>query len=106
MTVDVTVRRPPTITEETLVAELAGLPDVTSAVRTPAREPGDEVTTVQLQMSHDRRPDAVRLLLDRGCGLLELSRARRELESVFLQLSESSTAADVAAPHTSKEASS
>jgi ABC-2 type transport system ATP-binding protein len=104
MSVELTVQRPPTVTEEALLKELSELPDVTEVASVPARESGDTVTSVHLQMGQDRRPEVVRTLVERGCGLLELSRARRELESVFLQLSESGAVSAAVAPPITKEA--
>jgi ABC-2 type transport system ATP-binding protein len=87
VSVDVTLRRPEGLAEAQLLAALGGNGDIAALEPLELREPGELLSSFRVQMVHDRRPELVKQLLDLGCGLLEFSRARRELENVFLQLS-------------------
>jgi ABC-2 type transport system ATP-binding protein len=88
VSVDVTVRRPAALKETDLVLMLEADPEITEIVPIMARETGEQLTSLRIQMKQDRRAELVDKLLGQGCGLLELSRARRELENVFLQLAD------------------
>ncbi len=79
------------------IAAVEGVTDVSDVSTT---ERGIGVCAFRVSATRDARPDVVRALVDAGVAVLELGRAERELESVFLRLADSSA---VDAP--SKEAS-
>jgi ABC-2 type transport system ATP-binding protein len=56
------------------------------------REPGETLSSFLVQMKRDVREVVVALLVKNGYGVLQLSRSHRDLENVFLQLSEASSA--------------
>lgn len=97
VSVDVTVRRPEGLAETALVSSLEADREITEIVPILHRESGERLTSLRIQMKRDRRTELVTKLLEQGCGLLELSRARRELENVFLQLAETPNGADMSA---------
>jgi ABC-2 type transport system ATP-binding protein len=97
VSVDVTVRRPEGLAETDLVCSLEEDREITDIVSILHRESGERLTSLRIQMKRDRRTELVTKLLEQGCGLLELSRARRELENVFLQLAETPNDADMSA---------
>jgi len=72
------------------VRQLQGVLEVTP--REP-REQGLDLLTFEVQMDRDVRESVVAFLVERGLGVLQLSRSHRDLENVFLQLSGSVAAA-------------
>jgi ABC-2 type transport system ATP-binding protein len=88
VSVELTVQRPEGLTESELISHLESDREITEITSILPRETGDRLTTLRLQMNQDKRAELVAKLLEKGCGLLELSRARRELENVFLQLAD------------------
>jgi ABC-2 type transport system ATP-binding protein len=59
---------------------------VTEAKPVTASEPGEGITTLQVEADRDVREVLCRALVNGGIGVLELRRNDRELESVFLRL--------------------
>lgn len=88
MSVELTVRRPAEFEEAALLTRLEALDQVQRVEPLPPRESGDRISSFRLTMGNDVRHDVVSSLIGFGCSLLELARAQRELENVFLQLSE------------------
>jgi ABC-2 type transport system ATP-binding protein len=88
MSVDLSLRRPTSIDEPAVTARLSGIQHVERVESLPARERGDDTMSLRLTMSEDVRQNVVTSLIGLGCSLLELARAQRDLENVFLQLSE------------------
>ena len=56
------------------------------------REQGPNLLTFEVHMERDVREAVITFLVQRGFGILQLSRSHRDLENVFLQLSESGNA--------------
>ena len=104
VSVDVTVRRPDGLTETELTDALDADSDISEILPILPHESGNQVMAMRIQMHHDRRPELISKLVSLGCGVLELSRTRRELETVFLQLSDRNSAMTGAADQ-NKEAS-
>jgi ABC-2 type transport system ATP-binding protein len=94
VSIELTVQRPEELSEAELLSHLESDPEITEITSILPRETGDRLTTLRLQMNHDKRAELVAKLLEKGCGLLELSRARRELENVFLQLADKTVGVD------------
>jgi ABC-2 type transport system ATP-binding protein len=90
MSIDLTVRLRANLDEAGVCEPLRGLKHVERVEVLPPREPGEQILSLRLTMVEDERKAVVSSLLATGCDLLELTRAQRELESVFLQLSEAS----------------
>ena len=67
------------------VRELKGVIEVLP--REP-REQGPNLVTFELQMETDVREAVIAFLVQRGFGVLQITRSHRDLENVFLQLSE------------------
>ncbi|HEY5956832.1 MAG TPA: ABC transporter ATP-binding protein [Polyangiaceae bacterium] len=88
MTIDVTVNRPERVDEADVVGLLAKLNHVERVELVAQRESGDRITSLRVTMANDVRQTLVTSLTGAGCTLLELARTQRELENVFLQLSE------------------
>ena len=92
MVLQVTFQRPAQLDEQAAVALMCPPESgATATVETPA-EPGERITTVRVQSEGDPRASMLRRLSDAGCSLLQLTRGQRDLENVFLQLSEASPA--------------
>ncbi len=85
---ELTVRMPLAASPEGLTACLKQVDGVSDVELVPAREHGAELIGVRLASSGDPREALVVALVAAGYGLLELRRFERELEDVFLQLSE------------------
>ena len=83
--VEVTVRGDGDAAEETL----ASVDGVTGVDRVTASEPGPDVTTFRVAARRDARSDLCKALVSADIALIELGRAERELESVFLKLADS-----------------
>ena len=101
MQVDVVLRRPsehPREQIELLLISIDGVHAV-SPLRENETEPG--IDSFRVSSGSDVRAEICRVLVGAGAGVLELTRSQRELESVFLQLSQpDSTPADVEADAT------
>jgi ABC-2 type transport system ATP-binding protein len=69
---------------QTLLAEIPG---VSRADEVEASEPGDQVASFRVHAASDVRDALCRTLVEKGVGVLELSRSERELERVFSELS-------------------
>jgi ABC-2 type transport system ATP-binding protein len=69
------------------VRQLDGVIDVSQK---EPREPGENLVTFELQLQKDVREAVIAFLVTRGFGVLQLTRSHRDLETVFLQLSEPS----------------
>lgn len=89
MTIEMTVQRPEQLSEAQLIECVRSLERVQHAERVAPHEAAERVSTIRLTMIEDARDSLVSRVLGEGCRLLELARAQRELEQVFLQLSES-----------------
>ena len=57
-----------------------------------AAESGEGITSLQIESDSDVREALCRALVQGGIGLLSVQRGERELESVFLQLTEDGAA--------------
>jgi ABC-2 type transport system ATP-binding protein len=68
------------------------LEGVTSVTPVTASEPGEGISTLQIEGDRDLRQALCRALVGAGLGVLELRRNDRELESVFLRLAGTSGA--------------
>jgi phosphate uptake regulator len=68
------------------IQEVDGIVDV---LPHEPREQGPNLVTFEVQMNKDVRESVVAFLVKHGFGVLQLSKSHRELENVFLQLSES-----------------
>jgi len=68
---------------ELLVAKVASVSQVRAV---EAREPGEGVATLSVISEGDVRDEICRVLVAAEFGILQLSRAERELESAFLEL--------------------
>jgi ABC-2 type transport system ATP-binding protein len=92
MLLDLTLRLPSGADEEAanaLVSAIAGVRDIEPR-QSPERGPG--IVSMRVHAGGDVRDELCKKLLDSGYGLLELARAERELENVFLKLAESAEA--------------
>ncbi len=90
--VDVTARG-----DENKALELArSLKGVVTAELEPAAEAGDGLFTLRVDAEGDVREALCKTLVEAGIGLLEVRRSERELESVFLELANSTQQAEVA----------
>ena len=97
MQLDVTLRVPSGEDAHAVASELLGaLPGVREIEPRQSPEPGAGIVAVRLHASGDVRDALVKKVIEAGIGLLELSRAERELESVFLRLAESDPEAPAA----------
>jgi ABC-2 type transport system ATP-binding protein len=97
MQLDVTLRVPGDRDAEAVATELIGaLPGVREIEPRQSPEAGAGVVAVRVHASGDVRDALCKKVIDAGIGLLELSRAERELESVFLRLAESDPGAPAA----------
>jgi len=76
------------------VRRLTGVLEVTP--REP-REQGPNLVTFELQMETDVREAIIAFLVQRGFGVLQITRSHRDLENVFLQLLEPGKTPAVAA---------
>jgi ABC-2 type transport system ATP-binding protein len=89
MRVDVLVRYPVATDVGQCLSEIRRLPGVTEVIEHEAREPGQCLLAFEALMKGDQREALVANLVSRKFGVLQLSRSHRDLETVFLQLSES-----------------
>lgn len=102
LSIELTVGRPEGVDLAALSARLRAVTHVERVEPLPPRESGNNVTTLRLTMAEDVRQAVVSCVTNLGCSLLELARAQRELENVFLQLSEARTVpSETASPNTS-----
>ena len=67
------------------IRKLTGVLEVT---RREPREQGPHLLTFELQMEKDCREAVIAFLVGQGFGVLQITRSHRDLENVFLQLSE------------------
>ncbi len=88
MSIELTVGRAAGLEEAAVIARLEAVRHVERVEPLPPRESGSGVTSLRLTMGEDARQDVVGCVTALGCSLLELARAQRELENVFLQLSD------------------
>jgi ABC-2 type transport system ATP-binding protein len=96
MQIDITLRAPSGQGEpETreLVSEIEGVREIESR---ESQEAGAGVVALRIHAASDVRDALCRKLFAAGFGLLELSRAERELENVFLRLAQTDDAAQAA----------
>jgi ABC-2 type transport system ATP-binding protein len=89
MTLEMTVQRPADLDELELLECIRGIAQVEQVERVAPHESAERVSTIRLTLIEDVRQELVSRVIDKSCTLLELARAQRELEQVFLQLSES-----------------
>jgi ABC-2 type transport system ATP-binding protein len=90
MLLDLTLRAPAggeAAAASELIQGIAGVRDVEPRL---ASERGAGIATFRVHASGDVRDALCRKLIESGYGLLELTRAERELENVFLKLAETS----------------
>jgi ABC-2 type transport system ATP-binding protein len=80
-----TVRCPAAVRQR-LEQTLAGVPNVTAVKATTATEPGADVCSYELSCQSEVRESVVAAALSAGAGVLQIVRAEKELESVFLRL--------------------
>jgi ABC-2 type transport system ATP-binding protein len=106
MTIDVTVNRPAELEPTAVIDFIASSPHIERVEKLLPREVGERILSLRVTMSTDERHSLVSNLVDRGCSLLELARSERELENVFLQLSEARGASSAAATDKKTEESS
>lgn len=88
MRVEVLVRYPEGTEPDKCLAAVRELPGVIEVVQHDVREPGGRLLAFEVQMKGDRRELLVASLVTQEFGVLQLSRSHRDLESVFLQLSD------------------
>lgn len=88
VTVELSVRRPNGAEDKVLTDRLGALKGIQHVTPITARESGAEVVSLRLTMTEDVREAVVAAIVGLGWGLLEMARAQRELENVFLQLSD------------------
>ncbi|HMA96055.1 MAG TPA: ABC transporter ATP-binding protein, partial [Polyangiaceae bacterium] len=88
VTVELSVRRPDGADEKALTDSLSALRGIQHVTSIPARESGAGIVSLRLTMTEDAREGVVSTIVGLGWGLLEMARAQRELENVFLQLSD------------------
>jgi ABC-2 type transport system ATP-binding protein len=93
MRVEVLVRCPPETDVTGFLTSIRDIPGVTDVIPRAAREPGENLVAFDVQMKGDRRELLIATLVSQEFGVLQLSRSHRDLENVFLQLSESRSAA-------------
>lgn len=90
MRVQVTLRVPAATSSTQAEARarelLGGVPQVSSVEVLPPSEPGDGVVSLLVHTTTEARDELCRVLVSAGCSLLELGRAGRELENVFIEL--------------------
>jgi ABC-2 type transport system ATP-binding protein len=97
MQLDVTLRVPAERDPDAVVGEIVGgLPGVREVEPRQSSEAGKGIVAVRIHASGDIRDALCKKVIEAGVGLLELSRAERELESVFLRLAESDPGAPAA----------
>ncbi len=84
----VSVRRSQAQKEDALLASVAAIPGVHQVDKLPPNELGEGITTFRMMAHRDVRDELLHQLLAGGASVLEFSRSQRELENVFLQLSE------------------
>ncbi len=88
MRVEVTARHPAGVDLPQFWETVRGLKGVIEVTPRDPREQGPNLMTFELQMESDVREAAIAFLVQRGFGVLQISRSHRDLENVFLQLSE------------------
>ena len=84
---ELTVRSPAASDDASPNRLLAALPGVREVLEQPAAEPGERISSLSVVADADVREAACRVLVEQGFGILEMTRAHRELERVFLELS-------------------
>lgn len=89
MTIELSVKRSEQVEDSKLIERLSLIEQVQRVERVAPRESGERVSSLRVTMTEDVRDSLVSEVTTLGCRLLELARAQRELEQVFLQLSES-----------------
>lgn len=65
---------------------LSSLPEVSAIKATTATEPGSDVCSYEISCQSEIRERVVATAVSAGAGVLQLARAEKELESVFLRL--------------------
>lgn len=74
--------------------------EVLSTTETVGGKPDPELIRLRVTCKRDLREELSRTLVERGFGLLEITRAQAELEAIFLQLTSGRRAPSVAAAET------
>jgi ABC-2 type transport system ATP-binding protein len=90
MRVEVLVRCPPETDVPSFLTSIRDIPGVTEVTPRDTREPGENLVAFDVHMKGDRRELLVATLVSQEFGILQISRSHRDLETVFLQLSDSS----------------
>jgi ABC-2 type transport system ATP-binding protein len=93
MRVELLLRCPAGTNVDKTLAGIRALPGILEVVQRDAREPGDNLLAFDVQMKGDQRETLIAKLVSQQFGVLQLSRSHRDLETVFLQLSDSRVAA-------------
>jgi ABC-2 type transport system ATP-binding protein len=88
MRVEVIVRHPAGVNLTELWESVGRLTGVLEVTPREPREQGPSLLTFELQMETDVREAVVAFLVQRGFGVLQITRSHRDLENVFLQLLE------------------
>jgi len=88
MRVEVLVRHPAGTDLDSLWQSLRELDGVIEVVTKEPREHGERLLTFELALKQDIREAVIALLVSKGFGVLQLTRSHRDLENVFLQLSD------------------
>lgn len=98
--VEVLVRCPAGMDVDKCLSQIRDVPGIAEVVRHEPREPGERLAAFEVQMKGDQREALVTKLVTQNFGVLQLSRSHRDLETVFLQLSDTrgANAGDVVAP--------
>lgn len=86
--VEVLVRNPHREDPARLVHDIRALEGIVDVAEREVRESGDALRAFDVHMKGDQREQLVCSLVARGIGVLQISRSHRDLESVFLQLSD------------------
>lgn len=95
MRVELLVRCPDGTDATTSMTALRQLHGIGEVVAHPSRESGSNLVAFEVQMNGDHREKLVAHLVGRNFGILQLSRSHRDLENVFLQLSDARGVANV-----------
>jgi ABC-2 type transport system ATP-binding protein len=95
MRIDVTVRAATDDAADKARALLQAITGVASVEIVDPSEDGTGIASFEVRADKDVRDQVGKQLVESGLGLLQLARSERELESVFLELSGSSTKGEV-----------
>jgi ABC-2 type transport system ATP-binding protein len=98
MRVELLVRYPQGTDLPAFLRSMHQMEGIVEITQHETREPGSNLLAIEVQMKGDFREALIERLVAQRFGVLQLSRSRRDLETVFLQLSEARGATVSAIP--------